>query len=235
MSAHLQKMVVLRFTVVAMLAAVLFGACTKDVLVQPPPELSYFESFDSLSKVLAKGWITVNNSRPVGIRSWSGGYFTTNQFGFDGFPAHSYFASAQEYISVNYNSGSDVSNISDWLISPVLSMKDGDSLYFYTRTLGPVAYPDRLQLWANYTSESADVGSQYNSTGEFKTLLIDINPLLTPNGYPVSWTQYELVVKNGSSTPQKGRFAFRYYVEDGGPAGNNSNLVGIDDFYFVSK
>ena len=235
MFVHLQKIALTRIVIIALLTAALFSACTKEILVQPPPSLSYFESFDSLSKVLAKGWITVNNSRPVGIRSWAAGYFTTNQFGFDGFPAHSYFASAQEYISVNYNSGSDVSNLSDWLISPVLNIKDGDSLTFFTRTVGPVAYPDRLQVWANYTSESADVGNQYNSTGEFKTLLVDINPLLTPSGFPASWTQYGLLVKNGSPTPIKGRFAFRYFVDDGGPAGNNSNLVGIDDFYFVSK
>jgi len=224
-----------RACLILLIGAIFFVACEKDEMVSKAPNYNYFESFDSLPKVLAKGWVTVNNSRPVGIESWVGGYFTPTPFGFSGFPAHSYFASAQEYIAVNYNSGSDVSNISDWLISPVLNMKDGDSVYFWTRTVGPVNYPDRLQVYVNYNNDGTNVGNDYNSVGDFDLLVLDVNPTLSPYGFPVNWTQFSFAISNGSSTPKKGRVGFRYFVEKGGPSGNYSNIVGLDDFNFVSK
>ncbi len=42
-----------------------------------------------------------------------------------------------------------------------------------------------------------------------------------------SHTQYDLTV-TGLATPTTGRYAFRYFVEDGGSGGSNSNYIGID-------
>jgi hypothetical protein len=36
-------------------------------------------------------------------------------------------------------------------------------------------------------------------------------------------------------TVQQRRFAFRYYVEDGGAAGSRAFCVGIDNVSFISK
>jgi len=224
-----------RFIWIAITGTILIAACGKDDVVHHRPNDSYFESFDSLPKVLAKGWVTVNNSRPIGTETWVGGYFNPTPFGFEGFPAHSYFASAQEYVAANYKSGSNNSNISDWFISPVLNMKDGDSVYFWSRTAGPVNYPDRLQVYVNYNNDGTNVGNDYNSVGDFDLLVLDINPTLNPLGYPVNWTQFSFAIANGSKTTKRGRVGFRYFVENGGPSGNNSNIVGLDDFNFVSK
>ncbi len=37
---------------------------------------------------------------------------------------------------------------------------------------------------------------------------------------------------SGVAAPTQGRFAFRYYVNDGGPSGNNSNYIGVDLFVY---
>ena len=48
-----------------------------------------------------------------------------------------------------------------------------------------------------------------------------------PSGYPSVWTQYSVTLSGISGTPT-GRLAFRYFVENGGPAGANSDYIGID-------
>ncbi|MFZ9582231.1 MAG: T9SS type A sorting domain-containing protein, partial [Crocinitomicaceae bacterium] len=49
--------------------------------------------------------------------------------------------------------------------------------------------------------------------------------------YSSEWTKYEIVL-SGISAPGNGRFAFRYYVPDGG-TGANSNYIGIDEVEFI--
>ncbi|MBE2235907.1 MAG: choice-of-anchor J domain-containing protein, partial [Anaerolinea sp.] len=52
-------------------------------------------------------------------------------------------------------------------------------------------------------------------------------------GYPQSWTQYTVTL-SGLPANASGRLAFRYFVTDGGPSGNNSNYIGIDTVEFTS-
>ncbi len=49
----------------------------------------------------------------------------------------------------------------------------------------------------------------------------------TVNGYPQAWTVYTMQVTGVTGTVT-GRFAFRYFVNNGGSTGANSRLVGID-------
>ena len=74
---------------------------------------------------------------------------------------------------------------------------------------------------------SQDVGSTAMSVGDFTTLLLDINPTYTTTGYPTGWTNF-VVTLSGIPSPVQGRLAFRYFVENGGPSGANSNHIGID-------
>src|SRR5262249_12598695 len=74
---------------------------------------------------------------------------------------------------------------------------------------------------------SLDVGTTDMSVGDFTTLLLSINPNLDPGGYPTDWTQYSVVL-SGLPGLTTGRFAFRYFVTDGGIGGNNSNSIGVD-------
>ena len=64
--------------------------------------------------------------------------------------------------------------------------------------------------------------------GDFGTLLLDNNPTYSTTGYPnVFWTPFTVTV-SGLPSPTTGRLALRYFVENGGPEGSNSDYIGID-------
>ena len=131
-------------------------------------------------------------------------------------------------------------NLSVWLITPVTKMKNGDQFVFYSRAHvddGTFSWKDgndRMQVRANYNNTSANVGSDWTSVGSFTALLLDINSTLAVHGYPETWTKYTITL-SGITGTINGRLAFRYYVPLGGPDGNNSSMVGVDEVSFTSK
>src|SRR2546428_4397467 len=98
---------------------------------------------------------------------------------------------------------------------------------FYTRTVDMPSFPDRLQVRMSTNGTSTNVGTTATDVGDFTTLLLDINPTYTTSGYPNVWTQFTVSV-TGVPTNTTGRLAFRYFVENGGPTGANSDYIGID-------
>jgi hypothetical protein len=212
------------------------SSCEKDEMKNDTAitDFSYFESFDTIQKVISqKGWIAINNSRPLGVSTWTQGVYTIDFFGnFAGFPAHSSVASATEYAYCDFTSGDDIATLSCWLISPVLNIQNGDVISFWTRASDPpVTYPDRLQVYANLKNDGINVGTDAESIGDFDQLIFDINPNLTTTDYPTSWEKFEWTVNGlNASGRTPARIGFRYYVTDAGPNGANSNFIGIDDF-----
>ena len=221
----------------------LLQSCKEEKLAeapQQPASLSYHTEFDSIGKVIADGWRAVNKSQPASGTSWQqGSYIADNVKGGpfqSSIPAHSYIASANEYALCPYTVGVGLSFINCWLISPALSMKNGDRFSFWTRTRPTVNYPDRMQVWLNTTNDGTNVGANQNETGDFTKLILDINPTYSRTGYPTGWTKYEFVISGlANSVPKKLRIGFRYYVQGGGPSGANSDEIGIDDFEFISN
>ena len=131
--------------------------------------------------------------------------------------------------------------MSVWLISPLVKMKKRrDQLIFYTRSaIDSGSYflknnIDRLQVRANLAAPSTNVGKTWTSTGDFSALWLDINAGLADGGYPKNWTKYTITLSGITGTINS-RFAFRYFVENGGPDGINAGMVGIDALSFVSK
>jgi hypothetical protein len=187
------------------------------------------EDFNAPFTPNGTAWATQNNSVPTGTLSW-----------FQGNPANfpAYNGATNSYYSVAYVSTSGAGCISNWLITPTVSIYNGAVLSFATRCPGATTvYPDRLQVRYS-TSSATTIATGTAAVGGFTNLMLDINPLYststasavsngTVNGYPGTWTVYQLTV-TGQPTPVVGRFAFRYFVEDGGPSGNNSDLIGID-------
>ncbi len=114
-----------------------------------------------------------------------------------------------------------------------MGIANGDTFTFYTTTTADSAYPDRLQVLLSAAGASTNVGTTATSTGDFSTLVLDINSTLAVGGYPEDWTQYTVTV-SGLAGPIDGRLAFRYFVTSGGPSGANSNIVGVDDFAYTS-
>lgn len=233
--------------VLTIISSVLINSCGEEKVTAKtiqPASLSYHEEFDSMQRVIDLGWKSVNLSDPNGGDGWRQGQFEIIQ-GKTGListiAAHSYKASSNEYALCQFVVGAGLSFINCWLITPELSMKNGDKISFWTTTVPVVAYPDRMQVWLNPTNNGTNVGRTANETGDFTTKLLDINPDLTfnpyPVGYPTTWTKFEVVISGlpNGTIPQKHRVGFRYYVKNGGPSGSVSDQIGIDDFDFISQ
>jgi hypothetical protein len=235
-------------------------SCSKEETTTNPPlpavakSASFVEEFDTVGNLVSKGWVFKNNSFPIGQSGWRQGRYeaaTSLKFApvtFYGFPAYSAHNTPNDFVSCDITAGNDINGSADmsaWLISPQLPMKNGDSITFYTRSLDDANYlvytKDRMQVRANFTDGTSNVGGSSASVGSFSTLLRDINSTYVNNaqgGYPQVWTRIKIVLANipGDSV-RNGRFAFRYMSTDAGTAGgssgaNNPSVVGIDSLAF---
>ena len=175
------------------------------------------EGFESVAGLFTQGWAAQNNSSPLGTGNWTQGNPAV-------FNAHS--GPDESYALVNFSSGAGAATLSNWLIAPEMELQNGTEISFYTRS--PASpWEDRLQVRMSTAGDSTDVGTTATSVGDFTELLLDINPTYAAGGYPTVWTQYTITI-SGLSEPTTGRIAFRYFVEDGGPSGTNSDLIGVD-------
>ncbi|WP_309641060.1 T9SS-dependent choice-of-anchor J family protein [Flavobacterium sp.] len=177
------------------------------------------ENFDTFPVT----WTKTNQSQPVGTSNWQQGNVSSFGGGFNG--------GATSYTAVNYNSvASGMSGtISNWLISPIVSLKDGDVIKFYTRAGANFSStPDRLELrLSTVGSSTINPSTGSSDLGSFTYLAVSVNPLLAPNVYPVTWTEYTYTV---GSLPDATdcKLAFRYFVTNGGPTGANGNAIWVD-------
>lgn len=182
------------------------------------------ESFTATFVPTSAGWATQNNSVPQGTVSWFQGnpaVFASNSGG----PA--------DYFAVNFQSqAATAGGISNFLITPTLSLVNGAVFTFATRTnTSATVYPDRLQLLMSQGSGTGAIGAGTTAVGSFTTTLLDINPTLNTTAYPTVWTVYTATV-SGITGTVTGRFAFRYFVNDGGQNGANSDYIGIDNVVY---
>jgi subtilisin-like proprotein convertase family protein len=197
---------------------------TASVLSQvqiPGPAVNLFnEQFDGV--IPPAGWPVQNLSNPIGVTGWS----QTNS---------AVFApqSGVGFASANFNNTAGVGTISNWMFTPNVTLKNGDKFSFWTRTTTGT-FPDRLQLRQSTNGASVNVGTTETSVGDFSTLLLDINPNLTGTGYPTAWTQYTVTMSGLPAAGVSGRLAFRYFVTAGGPAGANSDFIGIDNAVYTT-
>lgn len=137
-----------------------------------------------------------------------------------------YSGAATAYIADNFNATTG-GTISDWLMTPEVTIQNGDTISFWTRTATGSTYPDRLELRMSLNGASTNCGSLPTDVGDFTNLLIEVNPTLAVGGYPETWTQFSATV-SGVASATNGRFALRYFVTDAGPVGTNSSYIGVD-------
>lgn len=155
-------------------------------------------------------------------RYWESAY--SSQRASNGYVATS-LASAEV---VNLTLPNEPYTVNNWLVSPELTLQDGDKISFYTYCKGV----SRLQLWVNQ-SNSLNVGDDISNTGDFSIKLLDINPGYNDassnpvKAYPQFWTRFEAEVK-GLKAPVHGRFAFRYFIQDGA---SFPNTLTLDEIY----
>lgn len=204
------------FAVIA-LSATAVGAAPSLVQIAPSPAAAVVdEGFDNLSTLAEAGWLQINRSEPRGFPHWNAGS-AASFAAFDGAP--------NAYISADMYSGAAPSptTISQWLISPPIAFAPDTRASFYTRSIRDI-YQDRLQVRLCTGAACTNVGTGATDVGDFTTLLLDINAGYT-GAYPTTWTQQTLDALPSQGT---GRLAFRYFVEDGGPNGARSSMIGID-------
>lgn len=184
------------------------------------------EGFTTYTNLATAGWLATNQSSPLGASTWAQGGGTA-------FSTGGHAGGATSFALCNFNSTTGAGTISNWLITPTLSLQNGDVVTFYSRAGGTgtgTIYPDRLEVRLNSTDVTA-AGNPVGATGvgAFTTLAVSVNPSLTTSGYPFTWTQYTYTVSGLTGTvPCK--IGFRYFVTNGGPDGANSNIIGIDTF-----
>jgi hypothetical protein len=209
----------------SVLAAVILGVSLVFSSATSAQVSTLSEGFDNITTLPSAGWFTQNNSVPVGTTGWFQGNSAV-------FPAQS--GAATSYIGANFNNTTGANTISNWLVTPQLALVNGAQFSFWTRTITSNPFPDRLQVRLSTNGASTNVGTGNAGVGDFTTLLIDINPTYTvgngpvPTNYPETWTQVTLTLSGLPAGGANGRIAFRYFVEDGGPSGDNSNYIGID-------
>ncbi len=175
------------------------------------------------------GWTCLNQSTPLGTTNWFQGNATV-------FPAQA--GASTSYIAANFNNTSGgTGTISNWLITPQVNFGNGATLSFWSRTTNTASYPDRLEIRLSTAGASTN-------PADFTVVLGTINPNLVAGpgpcvptasgtgGYPNAWCQYTLSHAQGIPTSGTGRIAFRYFVTNAGPSGDNSDYIGIDTFSF---
>jgi hypothetical protein len=176
------------------------------------------EGFNDITTLAGSGWNLTNNSTAGGS---SPNWFQGNTGVFN-----SQAGAADSYIAGNFNAASPAGgDISLWLITPQVTIDNGVSISFYTRTEPGSLFPDRLELRASTSGSSTNVGSTTTSVGDFTNLLLSVNPTLATGAYPEAWTLFTAVVSGVVGGPVNGRFAFRYFVTD---TLANSDYIGID-------
>jgi len=179
----------------------------------------FSEGFDDITTLAGSGWAQQNNSTPAGTNPvWFQGNTTV-------FNSHA--GAANAYVAANFNSVAGNATISNWLITPVVTLDNGSILDFFTRTVDSPAFPDRLEVRMSTNGASTNVGTLNTDVGDFTTLLLTVNSGLTTSGYPNAWTNFNHVL-SGLGGPTSGRLAFRYFVTSGGPSGANSDFIGLD-------
>jgi hypothetical protein len=228
----MKKSTLIRLLVLPIVSLTLLQSCKEDkTIVEEPPiadQTKTFE-FESIATATAAGWTFKNRSEGQ----------TSSSYGFDNDVLHLFTPySGSGIIFAGFEAGEGI--LSVWAISPSVTLQNGDKITFYTRTLNDNSdpanvYPDRLQLRLSL-SDKDSVGNDAESVGLFKIGLVDVNPNLSPalpDAYPDSWTKFEGTV-SGLNKPTKGRYAFRYFVEDGGSAGSNSLAIALDKVTYTS-
>lgn len=185
----------------------------------------FSEGFEDVSSLT--GWDIVNVSEPEGYYTWQQGKGSSGLGSQSGTPT--------SYIANNANSTKDTGTISNWLILPVLSLKDGDKISFYTKAADQTQHPDRLEVRLSTNGVNSIAPSSSADVGDYNTLLLEINPTLATNVYPTTYTKFEITLSGISTTATETRIAFRYHVTNGGPTGANSNGVAIDNLEIVSN
>ena len=123
-----------------------------------------------------------------------------------------YNGAADAYVAANYQVVTNMNDIDSWLVTPAMNISAGDVISFYCRTQAGSIWPDSVRVMYSAAGDSTPEGLTWVELGRFQA-------------YDQAWEQKIYTVAASGATA---RFAIRYAVIEGGPNGNNSNFIGID-------
>ncbi len=196
------------------------------VAVAPGQTVELTENFTSATQTtggwtLTSGvWPAQNNSDNPQPYSANGGAWGPGGTLFNPAPGSGYFATDTTA------TGNANGTVSDWLLTPVLSLHNGDTLTFETRTRSPEEGPSSLYVRLSTAGSGTNVGTTSGAVGTFTTLVGAINPNVTAGAYPESWTTETFTI-SGLSGTASGRIAFQTFYPNGGFGGPNGDTVGL--------
>ena len=208
-----------------MRASLLHLTCAAALLMPLQASAQLTEGFDDVTAL--PGWVLQNSSQPVGPLGWIQGFADPVNF------FTSFSGDADSYIASTFLAVDFTGTLSNWLLTPELSLFNGATFTFYTRAtdVDQSLFPDRLELRLSTSGSSTDVGTDAFSVGDFSTLLLSVNPLLGEQ-YPTDWTQFSATLSN-LTQPVTGRFAFRHFVTDVTET-QNAFYIGIDEVAYAT-
>jgi len=159
------------------------------------------EGFENVAGLAGQGWALVSNGAGTGDGWFQGnpGIFAAAAGAPDAYAAANWVGSA--------------TSISDWLMTPVLSVSGGGSLSFQLRLLGD-GFLDTVEVYGSNSGASTD-------TGNFSLLATFAASADT------GWASQTVALSDFN-----GRLAFRYLVADTAVAGN---YVGLDSVTVVPE
>lgn len=117
------------------------------------------------------------------------------------------------YVAANYNVVTGTNTIDSWLVLPARNIAIGDTIKFFERSPAASAYPDSVRVMYSAVGDSVPEAGSWVELGRFRTTITGlwgVRTFLSP------------------TAGTNGRFAIRYAVVNGGPAGANSDYMGID-------
>ena len=158
----------------------------------------FSENFDSFAALAGAGWMQANNSD-----SPSQPWFQGNSGVFSAFNG-----SAGAYAAANFlSSGLETGKVSNWLITPVISLTGASTLSFWART--------DSTLYADGVTVRLSTGG--SATTDFTLTLLSL-PSLTS-----AWTLYSVALPTFASATDT-RIAFEYSVA----SAINADYIGLD-------
>lgn len=120
---------------------------------------------------------------------------------------------ATGYVAANFNNTTGTNPIDLWLILPAVNTAAGDTISFYERSATGSGFPDSVRVYYAANGDTVPGSGSFVELGRFKT---------TTTGL---WAERRYTAPSAGAN---GRWAINYRVVNGGPAGANSDYIGID-------
>src|SRR5271165_3301850 len=179
-------------------------------------------------------WINVNNSDVPNTTAFN---WQQGDSGTFIWTAQSPVGSTTSFAQVSFLS-TNGTILSDWLLTPVLTLEAGATFSFYTVAAKGTTFANDLQVYISTSGSSTNVGSDAQTpTGGVFTLLPggDLNPTLAVNGYPLTQPN-GLTLETFTLTSAEigaattGRIGLRYFIPNTATQGSG---IGVDTFSFA--